>query len=239
MGKAGVALDRTVDLLARARRPVALTGAGISVDSGIPDFRSPHGLWAIFDPFEYATLSCFLRDPDKAWRLYRALGATLMNKRPNAAHRALADLERGGCLAGIITQNIDGLHQRAGSRVVVEMHGDGRTLHCLGCGRQEPMRVFHLRPGPAPHCPECGGFLKPNVVLFEETVREMDAVADLLRGCDLLLVVETLAEVSPASLLPRRVRAAGGSVVGATALALPRIARRLTEPAEPSYPEWS
>lgn len=207
------ALGRAARALASASHAVALTGAGISAGSGIPDFRSARGLWSIFDPMEYGTLSCFLREPDKAWRLYRALGATLIGKRPNAAHRALADLEGAGRLAGIVTQNIDGLHQAAGSRNVLELHGEGRNLQCLGCGRAEPIRIAHLDPGPAPRCEDCGGFLKPNVVLFEEPVRRIDEVSELLRSCDLLLVIGTSAQVTPASLLPVRVRARGGSVL--------------------------
>ena len=199
--------------LRTARHAVALTGAGISTESGIPDFRSPGGLWSIFEPMEYATLSCFLRDPEKAWRLYRALGATLMNRKPNPAHAALARLEGAGLLAGIVTQNIDGLHQAAGSRRVIELHGEGRHLQCLGCGALTPMTVAHLTPGPAPHCPQCGAFLKPNVVLFEEMVRDMDAAHDLLRGCDLLLVVGTSSQVAPASLLPAQIRSRGGSIL--------------------------
>jgi NAD-dependent deacetylase len=206
-------VGRAASALARARRPVALTGAGVSTESGIPDFRSPGGLWSIFDPAEYATLSCFLREPEKAWRLYRALAASLVGRKPNPGHRALARLEAAGRLAGIVTQNIDGLHQEAGSRGVIELHGEARHLHCPACGRLEPARVAHLTPGPAPHCDDCGAFLKPNVVLFEEEVRDMEAVAELLSGCDLLLVIGTSAQVVPASDLPARVRALGGSIL--------------------------
>jgi len=206
-------IARAADTLARAERVVALTGAGISTESGIPDFRSAGGLWAIFDPAEYATLSCFLREPEKAWRMYRALAAALLGRRPNAGHLALARLEEAGRLTGVVTQNIDGLHQAAGSRSVLELHGEARHLQCLACGRMEPARVAHLTPGPAPHCEDCGAFLKPNVVLFEEAVRDLDLAGDMVRQCDLLLVIGTSAQVVPASTLPARVRAGGGSIL--------------------------
>ena len=117
---------------------MALTGAGISVESGIPDFRSAGGLWAVYDPQEYATIDAFLGDPEKAWKLYRAMGETIEGKEPNAGHRALADLEEAGRLACVITQNIDGLHQAAGSRSVIEIHGDHKHLQCLRKPLLEP-----------------------------------------------------------------------------------------------------
>lgn len=207
------ALDAAARAVAEAEHAVALTGAGVSVESGIPDFRSPGGLWSIFDPFEYATLSCFLEDPEKAWRLYRALGTTLAGRKPNAAHGALAALERANLLHGVITQNIDSLHQAAGSRRVFEIHGESGHLRCLGCGRLERVLPSHLEPGPVPRCGPCGWPLKPDIVLFEEDVREMDAIEAILEECDLLLLVGTSAEVSPASLLPGRVLHGGGSLI--------------------------
>jgi len=206
-------LDAVVQRVHEARRPVALTGAGISVESGIPDFRSPGGLWSVFEPLEYATLTCFLRNPEKAWELYRALGTTLLDKRPNAAHVALADLERAGRLAGVITQNVDGLHQAAGSRTVHEIHGDHGSLHCLKCHGSEPFTKTHLEPGPVPRCASCDHPLKPAVVLYEEPVRAMEAIDELLRSTDLLLTIGTSAEVAPACLFPAHVRASGGHVI--------------------------
>jgi NAD-dependent deacetylase len=241
-------LDAVARLISEASRPAALTGAGISVDSGIPDFRSPGGLWSVFDPAEYATLSCFVRDPGKAWELYRALGKTLLGKRPNAAHLALAELERAGRLEGVITQNVDGLHQAAGSRTVLEIHGDHRRLECLRCRRSEPFLEAHLEPGPVPRCAACGHPLKPGVVLFEEPVRAMPAIDRLLSSTDLLLTVGTSAQVVPASLFPAHVRAAGGRVIelnlerelpeavlvpdgafvqGSASVTLPRVAERV------------
>jgi NAD-dependent deacetylase len=202
-----------VEALREEHPVVALTGAGISVESGIPDFRSPGGLWARFDPYEYASLSCFIDRPEKAWELYRELGGTVRGKLPNPAHEALARLERAGLLSGVVTQNVDGLHQAAGSRQVLEIHGDHSHLQCLQCGRLEPFEPHHLEPGPVPRCETCGFPLKPNVVLFEEPVRDMGRILALVRDCRLLLVVGTSAEVVPASALPGEVLRRGGSLL--------------------------
>jgi NAD-dependent deacetylase len=206
-------LDAVARHLAGARHAVALTGAGISVESGIPDFRSPGGLWSVFDPMEYATYSCFVRSPEKSWDLFRAIGEKLLGAKPNPAHDALARLEEAGHLAGIVTQNIDGLHQAAGSRRVLEIHGNHDDLHCPRCGHVEPMLRSHLEPGPVPKCPSCDGALKPTVVLFEEPVRDLDSIHDILATCDLLLAIGTSAEVAPSSLFPAQVGARGGRVI--------------------------
>ncbi len=206
-------LDAAARILAEAGHAVALTGAGISVESGIPDFRSAGGLWEVFDPMEYATLSGFLRDPAKSWRFFRELGKLAIGRTPNPAHRALAQLESAGRLAGVVTQNVDGLHQAAGSGRVLEIHGNGTRLHCLGCGRVERLLPGHLEPGPAPLCSRCSRPLKPDVVLFEEPVRAMEAIRELLRGSDLLLVAGTSAEVTPAAWLPEEILARGGRLM--------------------------
>jgi NAD-dependent deacetylase len=208
------AAERAAAVLREARRPLAFTGAGISVASGIPDFRSPGGLWAIFDPTEYATLSAFVSDPEKAWVFYRALARALHGKVPNAAHESLATLERHGRLDGIITQNIDRLHQDAGSSQVLELHGSHDTLCCLSCtGRQLFSEDLAGDEAPIPFCARCGVPLKPDVVLFEEPVRHMAEAAAWLAHCDLLLVIGTSAQVAPAASLPGMVRAAGGSLL--------------------------
>lgn len=206
-------LDTVARNLAEARHAVAFTGAGISVESGIPDFRSPGGLWTVFNPMEYATYSCFVRSPEKSWDLFRAIGETLLDAKPNPAHHALARLEERGGLAGIVTQNIDGLHQAAGSRKVLEIHGNHDDLHCPRCGHVEPMLRSHLEPGPVPECPACEGALKPTVVLFEEPVRDLDSIQDTLAPCDLLIAIGTSSEVAPASLFPAQVGARGGRVI--------------------------
>ncbi|MDX1387838.1 MAG: NAD-dependent deacylase [Acidobacteriota bacterium] len=206
-------LDAVARWVAEARHAVALTGAGISVESGIPDFRSAGGLWSVFDPMVYATYSCFMRTPEKSWDLFRAIGGTLAGKKPNAAHSALARLERAGALGAVITQNIDGLHQAAGSTNVLEIHGNHDDVHCPACGHVEPMTARHLEPGPVPRCVSCGGALKPTVVLFEEPVRSLGPIGDVLSTCDVLLVVGTSAEVTPASHFPVSVGMRGGRII--------------------------
>ncbi len=196
-----------------ATNPVALTGAGISVDCAIPDFRSRGGLWSVFAPEEYATLTAFLTSPEKAWRMFRALGETVRGKKPGPAHLALSRSENSAWLKGVITQNIDGLHSLAGSRTVIEIHGDYRTLHCLRCGHLEPADDSFLREGHVPTCRFCEFSLKPNVVLFEESVRGMDEVDSLLRLCDLLVVIGTSATVYPAAEFPLRVLNSGGKIL--------------------------
>jgi NAD-dependent deacetylase len=196
-----------------SRFAVALTGAGISVASGIPDFRSAGGLWTQFEPNEYATLDAFLANPTKAWRFYRALGGLLDNVQAGSAHRALAHLEGQDRLKGIVTQNIDGLHQVAGSKNVCEVHGTHKTLQCLHCCYVEEAADRYSGPGEPPVCPSCGFVLKPSFVLFGEPVRCWDEVDSLIGSCDLLLVIGTSASVYPIAELPDRVRLKGGSVI--------------------------
>lgn len=207
-----VRLSEAADLLKNSGKTVALTGAGISVGSGIPDFRSPGGLWSIFAPDEYATLDVFYRDPEKAWQLYRALGNTLLGKICNPAHQALAALEERGLLAGVVTQNVDNLHQQAGSSVVLEIHGDHQHLQCLQCGHLEPVVDEHYEMTAIPRCPACAFPLKPNVVLFGEAVRQLEEIETLVTDCEILLVIGTSAQVYPAAGLPLAVKQRGGAV---------------------------
>jgi len=195
-----------------AHKPVALTGAGISVGSGISDFRSPGGLWSVFEPDEYATLDVFIRAPEKAWKLYRALGSELMGKIPNAAHRSLAELEMSGLLDGVVTQNVDNLHQQAGSRTVFEIHGDHQHLQCLQCGEMIPVTDEHYQMRTIPLCASCEYPLKPNVVLFGEPVRSLAEIETHMADCDLLLVIGTSAQVYPAAGLPPMVKQRGGKI---------------------------
>ncbi|MFB3903353.1 MAG: NAD-dependent deacetylase [Acidobacteriota bacterium] len=205
-------LDEAARIYLEAEYPVALTGAGISVESGIPDFRSDGGLWSVFRPEEYATIEVFTRNPGKAWRLYRALGATLIGKQPSPAHAALARLESADALQAIITQNIDGLHSRAGSGKVLEAHGEHQNLHCLACGFIRPFEPTDLEDGPPPACSQCGYPLKPNIVLFGEMVRQMPEIDENLARCDLLLVIGTSAQVYPVASFPYVVHRRGGLI---------------------------
>jgi NAD-dependent deacetylase len=213
--------------LIRERQPcVALTGAGVSTESGIPDFRSPEGIWTEFDPLEYGSLQAFRRDPEKVWRFYAPRYVTLTEAEPNAAHLALAELEQLGLLRAVITQNIDQLHERAGTRELVEVHGSIRTSTCPGCrARYELTEVLALLDGTdAPRCVACGAVLKPDVVFFGELlpVAEIDRAFALAREAGLLLVIGSTLEVHPVAGLPLETLDAGGAVAivnrGPTAL---------------------
>jgi NAD-dependent deacetylase len=199
-------VERLADLI-RERQPcVVLTGAGVSTESGIPDFRSPTGIWARYDPMEYASIEAFRRDPVKVWGFYGRRAHMLEQAKPNAAHLALAELERAGWVDAVITQNIDRLHELAGSRSVVEVHGSYRTSSCLSCGTMVPLeRVLELiESAPAPECPRCSEILKPDVVMFGELMPEaaMAQAYALARRAGLLLVVGSSLEVWPVAGLP-------------------------------------
>jgi len=221
-----VSVERLVTLL-RERRPcLVLTGAGVSTESGIPDFRSPSGIWADFDPLEYATVDAFRADPVKVWRFYGPRFSMLIEAQPNPAHLALAELERIGLVETIVTQNIDLLHVRAGSRDVIEVHGSIRSATCPGCGRSYalPDLLRLLNGSPAPACPECGAVLKPDVVFFGELLPEdaIDRAFELARKAELLLAVGSTLEVYPVAALPLETLRAGGTLAivnrGPTAL---------------------
>jgi NAD-dependent deacetylase len=184
--------------LIRTRQPcVVLTGAGISTESGIPDFRSSSGIWAEYDPMEYATISAFRRDPAKVWDFYALRFGAVITAEPNAGHLALAELEREGLVEGVITQNVDGLHQRAGSQVVVEVHGSIRTATCLECGHHRELDTASR------NCPLCGAILKPDVVMFGELlpVPAIERAVELVQRAGLLLVVGSSLEVYPVAAL--------------------------------------
>lgn len=206
-------LSEAARLVAVRRRVAVLTGAGISVESGIPDFRSRGGLWERFDPAEYATIQAFRADPAKVWKMLAEMEAVLDAARPNPAHEALARLEQAGVVTGVITQNIDGLHQAAGSRKVVEFHGSHRTLSCLACGARFSRDEARQR-GRPPAC-ECGALLKPDVVFFGEPIPEgaLREAYRLAASCRVMLVVGTSAEVAPANQMPWVAKQAGAAVI--------------------------
>ena len=203
--------------LFRERGPaVVLTGAGISTESGIPDFRSPTGIWAQYDPAEYATIEAFRSDPVKVWSFYSLRLRVLVEAEPNDGHRALAELERAGHVSALVTQNIDGLHQRAGSRDVTEVHGSIGTATCPGCASSYSLAelLAFLEDAEAPACTRCGAIVKPDVVMFGELMPEaaIDRAYELARSTGLMLVVGSALEVWPVSQLPAETRAAGGAV---------------------------
>ena len=214
-GLATVLPAALIDRLRAARRVAALTGAGVSAESGVPTFRDAQtGLWAKFDPTELATPSAFSRNPRFVWDWYAWRRELLAGAAPNPGHLALAAIERHVPQFQLITQNVDGLHQAAGSTGVVELHGNIARVRCSrGCGivaawpdagEDEP-----------PRCPACAAFLRPDVVWFEEMLppQALAAADDAVRHCDVMLVIGTAAEVHPAAALPRCARAAGAIVV--------------------------
>jgi NAD-dependent deacetylase len=205
-----VSTRRLADLIMTRQPCVVLTGAGISTESGIPDFRSPTGIWAEVDPMEYASLRAFHADPEKVWSFYAKRIDMLTGAEPNEGHRAIAELERLGLVRAVITQNIDLLHTRAGSEDVVEVHGSIRTASCLECGRVSPLDESML---PVPRC-ECGAVLKPDVVFFGELLPQaaIDRAYELARSAALMLVVGSALEVFPVAELPLETVLAGGSL---------------------------
>jgi NAD-dependent deacetylase len=225
-----VSAGQLAELLREANRVVALTGAGISVPSGIPDFRSPGtGLWEHVNPMEVAHIDAFRRDPKRFWAFYGERFQTLDAKRPNRAHEVLAELERAGLLDAVITQNIDRLHERAGSRELVEVHGTIAHSSCLRCGAQYPLDDVRSRqtadPDGIPRC-DCGAPLKPDVVLFGEylPVDQIAKAEQLAASADLMLCIGSSLEVYPVAELPLRTLARGGRIAILTKGATPRCA---------------
>jgi NAD-dependent deacetylase len=201
-------IQQTIELLGKSHNAVALTGAGISTPSGIPDFRSPNsGLWTQNDPMQSASLTVFRRNPERFFTWLHPLACKIFQAQPNPAHQALAGLEKAGFLSSVITQNIDHLHQLAGSTNVIEIHGSLASFECNFCRREFPSDPFldsFIHQEILPKCPSCGRILKPGFTLFEESLPE-DAWNQALWYCehaDVMLVVGTSLEVSPASSLP-------------------------------------
>jgi NAD-dependent deacetylase len=218
--------ERLARLLSESSSAVALTGAGISVPSGIPDFRSPGtGIWENVDPFEVATIDAFRRDPARFWSFYRPRFAALGDKQPNPAHDALVALERRGVLDAVITQNVDRLHRKAGTERLIEVHGSIDTSSCTSCGaswKLEDVEGLFDGDGVAV-CSGCLGHVKPDVVLFGEFLPEaaMAEAQRLAAGADLLLCVGSSLEVHPVAGLPQLTLASGGRVAIVTQGATP------------------
>jgi NAD-dependent deacetylase len=213
-------VTRAAALLREATRIVAFTGAGISTESGIPDFRTPRsGTWTKYDPQEFS-YPRFLASADsrkKYWAFGREFWPTVRDARPNAGHTALAELERLGRLRCLITQNVDGLHQKAGSRDVIELHGNATRVACLTCSEEHPRDAVHdriLAGEDDPHC-ACGGLLKPTTISFGQAMpREATRRAfEEAEGCDLLLTVGSSLVVFPAADLVPTARAAGARLI--------------------------
>ena len=192
---------------------IAVTGAGISAESGIPTFRDANGLWAKYPPEEYATIDAYFANPGKVWKFWTELAHSFKDVQPNAGHRALAELESLGFLEAIITQNIDNLHQSAGSQRVVEYHGNARFLMCPECRHRDALDLEH--PGNTPPYCACGSLMKPDIVMFGELIppAAMQEAAHLAETCAVMLVVGTSAQVYPAAGLPFMAKQHGAYVI--------------------------
>ncbi|HEY1455170.1 MAG TPA: NAD-dependent protein deacylase [Candidatus Dormibacteraeota bacterium] len=213
-----MSLERAARLLSTARHGLALTGAGVSAESGIPTFRGAAGLWRQYDPVKVASIGYFMADPGAYWKVSRERGRVALGARPNPGHLALAALEAAGHLTAVVTQNTDGLHRDAGSRRVIELHGSGRTVECLDCGKREPRSEVQARleVEMPPRCPECGGgFLKPTVVLFGEPMPQaaVQEAFDLAQAADVMLVAGSSLAVYPAAQIPLVALRAGARMI--------------------------
>ena len=208
-------IDEVASLIARSGCTVALTGAGVSTASGIPDFRGPQGVWRFVDPEKFE-ISYFHQHPDEVWDLFVQYLLPAFDVKPNPAHYALAELERVGKLCAVITQNVDMLHQAAGSKNVVELHGALRDAVCTKCGARYPLReALKWRTAGAPRCPRCGGVLKPDVVFFGEPLPQ-DALREafmLAEMAEVFLAVGTSLAVYPANQLPVVAKKRGAKLV--------------------------
>jgi NAD-dependent deacetylase len=211
-------LARAVDIIKKSNRIVALTGAGISVDSGIPDFRSEGGLWERYDPHEYATYDSFLINPEKFWQMGQELAEVILKAEPNPAHKGLTKLEESGKLIGIITQNIDNLHQSAGSKKVIELHGNYLRAYCMNCAMQYIGEDIHRRVVEGeipPICDQCGGVLKSEAILFGEPLPEkpMEEAVEMCRTADLMLIIGSSLTIYPVAFLPQLAKDEGAKII--------------------------
>ena len=218
-------IDRAADVLIGAEHAIALTGAGLSVESGIPSFRGPGGLWTRYGQPSNLSYRVFSRDPQAWWesRLRDEaapgnptydLKVAVDNARPNAGHIALADLESAGVLKSVITQNVDGLHNRAGSSAVLEIHGNRNYLRCIGCGERQPREGYLITDLP-PTCRACGGVIKLDTVMFGEPIPRstLDACIEEVHRCDAMLLVGTSGAVNPAAQFPLVARERGAQII--------------------------
>ena len=223
-------LERIARIWPASGKVLVLTGAGISVASGIPDFRSPGGLWSKYDPMKVATTEALEDDPTAVWTFLMDAVRVMSSARPNPAHAALAELERAGLVEAVVTQNIDGLHQQAGSRNVLEFHGTMASYRCYSCGEPHDAKgAESITPADSPWRCRCGGVVRPDIVFFGEAI-PLDALnksGQLACGAELTLIVGTSCEVAPANALPGLTKQCGGKV--AEINAMPSRMRHLCE----------
>jgi NAD-dependent deacetylase len=207
-------IQRAANDILNSKKTIAFTGAGISVESGIPDFRGAQGLWQKYDPEEYAHIHAFYSNPDKVWLMLKDMFTLVMGAKPNPAHIGLAELEKMGYLSSIVTQNVDGLHQAAGSKNVIEFHGSHRTLSCLKCSTK--IDGLSLTPEDLPpRCSRCSSLLKPDVVFFGEPIPwEAQAISfKESKSCSMVMVIGTSAVVYPAASIPITAKERGATII--------------------------
>jgi NAD-dependent deacetylase len=207
-------IEKVAGYIASAHDVVALTGAGISVESGIPPFRGKGGVWERFDPMEYASIQAFQKDPAKVWRVLLSELKNVVDKaEPNIAHKGLAKLEEIGILKTVITQNVDGLHQKAGNKDVIEFHGNFAWHRCMQCDNRTDTQSLILVQFP-PKC-HCGGIIRPECVFFGEMIpaEAMWRSHQAASGCDIMLVVGTSANVQPAAYMPVLAKKSGAKII--------------------------
>ena len=220
-------VDQAAQLIRESLSAAALTGAGISTDSGIPDFRSPGGIWSTY-PIEFGDVRYFKKNPEQFFKIGKELLPRLKKAVPNKGHIALKELEDMGILTAVITQNIDGLHQKAGSQKVIELHGTYKTATCLQCGRKFSEHEYAPLFEEIPLCPDCSGIIKPDIVMFGEKLPEkaFSQAVKLSEEADLMMVAGTSLEVYPASHLVLVCKGCKGRIliINDTETALDRVA---------------
>ena len=205
-------IEKGANIIMDSSPVIALTGAGISVESGIPDFRGKGGLWSRYNPDEYATIDAFMSDPEKVWKMLKEMEELIIQARPNMAHLGMGELEKMGFLNCIITQNVDNLHQAGGSKEIIEYHGNSSTLSCVWCGKR--YNVIEKREEHPPRC-ECEKILRPDVVFFGETIpaEALNRSFKLAVTAQALMVVGTSATVSPANSIPGIAKQNGAKII--------------------------
>lgn len=211
-------LERAAQAVREAQRIAAFTGAGISAESGIPTYRGEGGMWSKYDPDKYANIHYFQQDPSYYWNFFKEVRyPVLAEAKPNEAHFVLARLEAAGKLKAVITQNIDGLHQEAGSRKVIELHGNTRRFVCTGCRKEYSLEAVHglLQSALPPCCQACGEVIRPDVVLFGEALppRALQEAMQQAQDCDLMLSVGSSLVVYPAAQVPVMAKEAGATLI--------------------------
>ncbi len=213
-------INKVAQMIANARKVVIFTGAGVSTESGIPDFRSPGGLWTRFDPDDF-TIDKYLRSRETRRKMWKILleGGLMANAQPNAAHLAIAELEKMGKLSSIITQNIDNLHQKAGNdpACVHELHGNMEWMICLDCAARYPVDSLmkEIQPVGVPECAKCGGILKPDIIFFGEALpmKALRLATEESNQCDLFVIIGSSLVVYPAAYMPMYAKRAGAEIV--------------------------